>query len=493
MKITLINPSINIFINEPHVRELVNQLNMIQSAYKQKKFEEYFPERSWQQIARIDRSSKSKTYWPSYGLLSIAGSLEREGFKVKYLEQAFCEDEGTWANDLEEAAFSDIVGITSLTPSAHNAISIGKKLRTINNDVYIVFGGIDATYRSGSYLGVGDLVVLGEGEQTFLNIASTPGATKLQIPGIAWQLNNTIIRNEPAPPLNLDTLSPPSYHLLSEKLRRLSVYYIHSSRGCPYNCNFCAETAFWGHNVRFKSTTAILEEIKSLFNNFDVTSGIIHFADSTFTLRPETELNELVEELRRRFPDLIYNCNLRGEKKDIAICRLLAEGNFFGYTIGMESGSENMLKRMNKRIKHSGHTAFLQAAKEFLPIVESHWIFGFPGETFNTAEKTIDTVVTLLKKDLITEAWPKIYIPYPGTLPYDNPALFDMQILSHEYSKYLRVKSPPYKLNTVRCEDIFSLWTKCMTRIIKTLLDISPELNSCLQNLPTETIRRYPQ
>ena len=146
MKITLINPSIANFAIEPCVSEMVDHLNHVQSAYKQIKFQKHFPSIFNRQIARIDRGSSSKTYWPSYGLLSIAGNLERQGFEVHYLEQAFCEDKGIWKHALEDAAFSDIVGITSLTPSAHNAISTGRALKSLNRNVYIVYGGTDASY-----------------------------------------------------------------------------------------------------------------------------------------------------------------------------------------------------------------------------------------------------------------------------------------------------------------------------------------------------------
>ncbi|MCK4732850.1 MAG: B12-binding domain-containing radical SAM protein [Methanophagales archaeon] len=473
--ITLIKPSIHEDVNLGKAK--LDQLNIIQSQFKQEKFNDFFKNKPSRDIIRVDKIPGEKQFFLSYGLLSIAALLEREGFDVTYLQQDFLESEGRWDRMLEKNTRSEIVGITSIMGSAYNAIEIGRKVKEVNPDAFLVYGGIDASFRYNMYLNlIADLVVLGEGEETMLEIAMTKNSeSRKRIPGTIAKRNGEIQINEMRQPLNISELPPPAFHLVEKKLRKSCGLYLLTSRGCGFRCAYCSEHSFLGEGLRFRSSEAVVEDLEALCSNFD-TQSFVHFADSTFTLRPKKDMGALMDKLKC-FDNLFFNCNVRGITVNNKICDLLAKSNFFGFIVGFESASDRILKRMKKGETFSDYVAFLKRIKCKIPIVESHWMFGFPGETKESAEESIRKITYLLESGLITEAWPKIFVPYPGTEVYRFPDKYGIKIIEKDFSKYSRISTPVYESVGLSASEIYKLWEKSVYSIISCIKKIQFDSN----------------
>ena len=462
-KISLINPSIG-QSSKSHPK--IQELNIEQGKFMQKTYEKFY-EKLDHKILRIDKVQKEH-YFLSNGLLSIASILEKNGFNVEYLQQDYLEKENRWNTALQNTKTSEIVGITSQTGNSPNSLKIGRTIKKLNPEVFIVYGGPDPTFRYDLYLNFADSVVLGEGEETMLEIAqSNNGTARKMVRGTIVKDGYRLRNNGLRVPANISELPPPAFHLVEEKLRKSSGLYLLTSRGCAFRCAYCSECSFFGEKARFRNTEAILKDINALRENFEYENTFLHFADSTFTLRSKKEMTELTQALRKNFDDMIFNCNIRSATVDREMFDMLSSAGFFGFIMGLESGSDFVLEKMNKGETYSDYLRFLKRIKGKIAIVETHWIFGFPGENHQTAEDSISKMIFLLKEGLITAAWPKIFVPYPGSEVYRFPKRYGLQIVEGDLSKHSRFAPPLYTTSNLSSDDLFLFWLKAVDSIIE--------------------------
>ena len=120
----------------------------------------------------------------------------------------------------------------------------------------VVIGGVHATYNDYDLLQYEyiDYVVRNEGEQTIMELcdALACGKDVVSIDGLSYKHDRKIEKNKDRPFINLEQLPLPAYHLVEKFINKI-VLTTMFSRGCPYQCAYCAESAFWTSNVRYKS------------------------------------------------------------------------------------------------------------------------------------------------------------------------------------------------------------------------------------------------
>ncbi|MEM2850980.1 MAG: radical SAM protein, partial [Candidatus Bathyarchaeia archaeon] len=217
---------------------------------------------------------------PPLGLAYLASILEREEHSVRIIDaQALGISQPQIKREIARGQ-PDIVGVTSTTATIGEALAIVKAAKETCPSVVTVLGGPHVTFlptetlRDCPYL---DVVCIGEGERTILELAQTikRKETLSRVRGIVYRSGDYIIKTSPQPLIDeLDTLPFPARHLLPmDKYtilgERAIVGHIMSSRGCPFNCTFCASSLLFGKRFRGRSPKNVVNEIEEVVSQYN--------------------------------------------------------------------------------------------------------------------------------------------------------------------------------------------------------------------------------
>lgn len=352
---------------------------------------------------------------PHLGLAWIAATLERDGHKIKVMDPAtkktpqnrFLIEVNRWK--------PDIIGITTLTPTIYKAYSISTKLKEILPDVPIVVGGPHVTYMYREALSTGsiDYVVRGEGEETLSELVDKlgKGGNLEDVKGIAFKRNGKVVVTKPREPINLDRLPKPSRHLLSAEYsflgKKIRVFHVMATRGCPYGCIYCCSSYFWGRKVRLRSPEKVVDEVEEA-----VRAGIrnVVFTDDELTIF-KPWLLKLTSLIRERGLDITYLCGSRVDHVDREVLRALRLSGCKTIYYGVESSNQKTIDKIGKKTKvYQSRKAFLLTKAEGIEPVGS-FILGLPWETLDDMMRTILFAIQL--KPVYAQF--TLATPYPGT------------------------------------------------------------------------------
>lgn len=229
-----------------------------------------------------DERAANSPYFP-LGLLYLAAYVREQEHQVALFDGTFQEDETAFARALQDEA-PDIVGIAALLPTRDMALTLAQMAHASGH--IVVLGGPDPTKDSASYLSASqvDIVVHHEGEQTLATLLDLFDAGRLTTDvlkdqaGVAFRSEGKVIVNEPRPPIeNLDELPMPARDLIDvdkyltqwKETNGYSSLNIVTSRGCPYNCDWCRD-AVHGNDYRQRSPENVAEEMKLLNKSFEI-------------------------------------------------------------------------------------------------------------------------------------------------------------------------------------------------------------------------------
>ncbi len=399
--------------------------------------------------------------YPPLGLLYVASSLEHSGCQVQFLDWDADIASPTVLYHLLQDYRPELVGITSTTPQIGSALVLASMVKEMSA-ARVVLGGAHPSALPGeviSHQSV-DFVVVGEGEQTASELVR--GLQEGDLEGIdgLWYKEGGEVRANPPRNLrrDLDGLAFPAHHLLKNRRRysppeALSLRWISliTSRGCPHGCSFCATPRLLGKTVRRRTVEDVVTEIEESIGRYGVNE--IHIADDCFTsdrnwvLALCSALKNLSEELS------LYLMNgLRADQVDYELLRSLKEIGLKNVGFGVESGSEEILRRCRKGLS-------LEKVRESLALSESlglstwgFFILGLPGETRETAEQTINFALSL------DPDYAKFFflVPYPGTEVWDEFSERGL-ITDREFSNYSLYSRPVFRLPTLNEQEMEGL------------------------------------
>jgi radical SAM superfamily enzyme YgiQ (UPF0313 family) len=321
---------------------------------------------------------------------------------------------------------ADVYGFSTYTTTYHRTLEILQIAQRVNRRAWTVAGGPHASALPEQVAHDFDFVIVKEGETALLNLVRT--LTRGESP--------RRILNE-APLADLDLLPFPDYSLVNVSSYRRVVdgkpsLSILSSRGCPYRCVFCNSIVMGGHQrVRFRSATNVVAEIQQLKAAWGVTS--FRFQDDILTINLP-RLRELTTRLSREA--ITYRCFGRADLCTREVVDLLREGGCRHIAFGIESGSQFILNRMRKGLTIERIRQGIAAARAAGLIVRVYLMVGFPGETWQTIQETVDLMLECAPDEFAV--YP--LIPYPGTPLYQNPAEYGITYINPEFSQYFQVR-----------------------------------------------------
>jgi radical SAM superfamily enzyme YgiQ (UPF0313 family) len=356
-----------------------------------------------------------------YGLLYIAAVLERNGYKPAI----FNEDNGeeSFIKDVVDYA-PDVVGISLVTPQYPRALEIAKALKARIPSCIIVAGGVHATALPGTVLDEMscDYVVMGEGEYVFPElcekIKNRQDASGIK--GIACKIGDRLIINERRDFISdLDSLPFPARHLIDFERYILPPGHIRgywfdrstfllTSRGCPFYCAFCACEMLYRRTVRVHSIDRIIADIKFLIDQYEVEA--IQFLDDIFAINPSRML-EFCRKIRDENINLKFSCQLRVDTVREDVLREMKKAGFIQVELGIESGSDKVLKILKKNTTREKIERGIELVKKVGLRAMGTFIIGSPGETMEDIKET-ENLARKLDLNFMDFF---IMTPFPGT------------------------------------------------------------------------------
>ncbi|MBN1765724.1 MAG: B12-binding domain-containing radical SAM protein [Sedimentisphaerales bacterium] len=313
----------------------------------------------------------------------------------------------------------ELVGISFMTANAPVAYRLADRIKQYRDDLPLIAGGVHPTLLPDEPLHKGyfDYVVRGEGEQVLLELVNAikQEADTTNIAGISCKRNGRIIHNEPRPYLkNLDEISFPAFHLLHEvESQPDACNGITATRGCPFECNFCASSLMWSRKVRFRSADNIVAEIEDRYRRLGITSFSFH--DDTFTLRPALVEETCRKMLKLDFP-IQWHCDTRGDTLSPDLLKLMYQAGCRHIYLGLESGSPGIQKQIKKNLSTEKVHSAVKMARRAGIITTVYFMAGFPDETEQDIRQSIN-VMKKLNPDRVI--W-SIVTPYPGTALWEE-------------------------------------------------------------------------
>ena len=322
-----------------------------------------------------------------------------------------------------------MVGISACSQEYAKVIEVVKEIRK-HSDIPIILGGYHITALPETLPPAIDLAVIGEGEQTFLEILesySENGLDKAKlaaIKGIAYHGDSGVVLTEPRPLIDpLDKIPFPDRDLLprffSGTRRRFyelgAGYFIGAhmltSRGCPYRCVFCASSKLLGR-TRFFSAEYVTSEMNHLIQKYNI--ECIEIMDDCFALnRPR--LRRLVDIICREGINKQVKFGLAGRANlmDDEMSQLLARMNVVRVYMGIESGSEKVLRYLKAgSVTVEQNKKAIKLCRQYGMNVAATIMIGSPGET---AEDIVQTMNFIKEQDLPAWTTTTLTVPLPGS------------------------------------------------------------------------------
>jgi len=360
-----------------------------------------------------DRQDPYITLLPT-GLCSLHACLRKAGF-----DSVLANFSGWSEADIRRQLSNlkpDLAGISQWTHNRQAALELAALVRSELPDCTVVMGGAHATFCYAQILHGGspvDCVVLGEGEETLLEIVRCRSEDRpwRDVQGIACLSDGEIVVTPPRAPLNnLDNL-PMAAGFLEQSVGvdiQLQSEFILTSRGCPSACHFCSSPEFWQRKVRFRSPDRIVEEMMFIRDKY----GLIYFSlrDDTFTADRARTI-EFCRLLVERRSHLLWNCQSRVTALDEELLVWMKRAGCECIQLGVESGSPRILSRLGKTITPAQVEHAAGLIRQVGINLSIYLISDVPGETEDDMRQTLELIKRIRPDDGYVS--PLAY--FPGT------------------------------------------------------------------------------
>lgn len=354
--------------------------------------------------ARYGKFRDVGSYLPPYGLLSIAGVLERHGHVVKIADAD--SRRGLTLEQLKDVIVDfrpDIIGLTAYSIGRDQLIATARHIKAFSPAKVVAGGPHVMTYPEDlAEFDCFDILAYGEGEYTMLDVvAHRQGRKELrEIDGILYRGDKGWIRNPPRAFIeDLDELPHPAFHLLDGLkeykpmqllYKRLPVLTIITGRGCPYNCIFC--NSIWGKKVRLNSPQYVVRLIQGVVEKFGIRE--IMFYEDSFCIDRERML-KLCDLILQARLDISWSCSANARTLDRALLRKMKEAGCWMISLGIESGNDDVLRFIGKPVTTEEAGKVCGWADDAGLRIRGFFMLGHPIDTKETIRQTIEFMKSL--------------------------------------------------------------------------------------------------
>ncbi len=289
----------------------------------------------------------------------------------------------------------DIIGFSTYIWNREEILKICEMIKIINPDIKIILGGPEVSFDGVQILVENsfiDFIIFGEGEITLRELLSSIIDKKddyENISGLIYRDGNSIVQNTPRPLIKELDIIPSPYEEVGNDFENKIVYF-ESSRGCPFNCQFCLSSTIKG--VRYFSIDRVKEDLGKLI---DAKVRQVKFVDRTFNANKKYAMEIMNFIMDKNPKDMNFHFEVTAHLLDDDMLEFIkhAKEGLFQFEIGVQSTNP-------KTIDAIGRTTDFQKLKEVTEEIKSFrnihqhldLIAGLPYEDYNSFKKSFNDV-----------------------------------------------------------------------------------------------------
>jgi len=420
---------------------------------------------------------------PPNDLMYLAAISEKVGYMAKIkdygLNNQLVDD---FIIDLKEF-MPDYILFDVCLPSTDNDLSLCQIIKQFSPSTKIIAKGFSFSYAAKNLMEKYpdlDYAIKGEPELTLEELLSDKNLDNID--GLIWRNSTGIIENNNRNLLeDLDYLPFPARHLIDNtKYKRPDnnkpLAVIKVEKGCPYSCFFCLIDSISGKKIRYRDTDNIIKEIKECVEKYRI-YNFIFWAD-LFVFDKEWVKN-LCDKIIEAKLNISWSATTRINTLDYELAKLMKKSGCKYICMGIESGNQDILDKMNKQINLDQVKEVHKMLKKTGLKTLTHYIIGLPWETEETINETIKFSIEL-NSDFASF---NIATPFPETKFYDYAV--KEGLLEDSDKSYNEMYADSYYLPAIKTEHldkdkILKLYKKAIksfylrpSHLIKTLLSFS--------------------
>jgi radical SAM superfamily enzyme YgiQ (UPF0313 family) len=340
------------------------------------------------------------------GVLALAASVKRAGYQCDVLD--LVEYNNLADQPLDQVTDEivkkiiqsnpNILGISTTSDSLAIGLELGRKIKKLNPDLILIFGGPGVSYCSQEVLKhfyYVDYILRGEADDAFPEFISA-----IISRNFTPEVKGLLFRNEsgiedlgwPEPIADLDSLPIPAYEFCQNHsgeniwFDRHFGFIIEAGRGCPYNCIFCSTASYFKRKYRLKSVKRLMEEIK--YVKHLTRDKIIRFNHDLLTYNHEY-IESLCHELIKHYPELKWSCFSRIDTVNHELLHKMARAGCVEIYYGIEVATEKMQKLIGKRLKLANIDEILESMRKLNLNFVFSFVIGLPGEEISDIQALI--------------------------------------------------------------------------------------------------------
>ena len=364
------------------------------------------------------RAPSRGRHWimPSLGLMYLSASLRGAGYSVRHLDHTFLERREVLAEI--ERLNPAVVGVYSMITMQDEALSLAADLR---GKRLTIVGGPYPSGDPDAFLDAFDLVAVGEGEETIVEVMRHLDDRRFEeVRGLVFRRGGEVVRTPGRPKLKeLDLPLPYRDDLPNQEYIRYwrrhwkqATTPVMTTRGCPFRCEFCHKPVF-GDLFRSRPAESVVEEMEQVA---ELGYDHVWMSDDLFTLnyRRTSELCEAIE--AARLP-LTWECLSRVTHVDVELFRQMRAAGCTRVFFGIESGDQEVLRQMHKGITPAQSLDAVRACVEAGVKAAGFFMVGDLGETGESLVSSINFSSLELPLDYVSYT---IAYPLPGTRFYER-------------------------------------------------------------------------
>ena len=360
------------------------------------------------------------------GLLAIGSVLKRAGHQIKILDLRISNSPDDELKSVMQSFNPQVVGIGVMTIECKYGFIDAAKVKEINPEVTIIFGGPHCSHEPKFILNDPnvDLMVSGEGDISIVELiqALEEGTDISNISGIAYKKNDTYIRTTDRPVIRdldnfdqeYDLIDLERYFNFQSSMDFFPVYRnkrfipLVTSRGCPFKCTYCHD--IFDKSIQYRSPEVVVDEMEYLLNTYGIQE--FHIVDDVFNVnmkRAKIVLDAIIK--RNLNVHISFPNGLRADFFDDELIAMMQRAGVYRLALGIESGSQRIQDMIKKDLDINILENVVKKLTRARMSVHGFFMLGFPSETRMEMEQTIDFACNLS----LTTANFSLVIPNPGT------------------------------------------------------------------------------
>jgi radical SAM superfamily enzyme YgiQ (UPF0313 family) len=364
----------------------------------------------------------------------------------------------------------DLYLFSPMTTNLPQALRIAAIVKEAYPSALVVFGGVVASplHEEIAHQVEVDYVIRGRGELALpaLITALESGGNLESVANLTYSLDGRLVVNARTyPDVHPSQIAFPNVSVfpasVGQDVRYLRVNY---ALGCPFTCDFCTIQTI-GRSPRYFAVSRVLQEIRA-YKNYYGDHHHIYFGDETFTLNLG-QTKQLCEALARE-GDILFDCQTRLNcLRGAGLPQTLYDSGCRWLEVGLETTSQSTQNLFKQHTVVGSIDRTLRELRDAGVATCTFTMLGLPNESKSEMQRTTERICQLISDRLLTASYVSIFVPYPGSRIYADPASYGVRINHRRFDEYHEDLPPVFQGPYATCEQVYEVFLDsvvCLTQ-----------------------------